>query len=103
MQRLETSLGLAGGWDKHVLLTVPAWLRGTDVDRLVRSYPAPRPTAVVATKLDEASRIGGLLHACLPTDAPLAYVSSGPRVPEDIDVASVEAIALRTFPRELLS
>jgi flagellar biosynthesis protein FlhF len=103
MQRLAASLELAGGWEKHVLLTVPAWLRGTDVDRLVRSYPAPRPTAVVATKLDEASRMGGLLHACLPCDVPLAFVCDGPRVPEDIATADVDAIALRTFPRELLS
>ena len=103
MQRLDAALAQASGWDKHVLLTVPAWLRGADVDRLARSYPAPRPTAVVATKLDEASRIGGVLHACLPSDAPLAFVCSGPRVPEDIDIADVESIALRAFPRELLS
>jgi flagellar biosynthesis protein FlhF len=86
-----------------VLLTVPAWLRGSDVDRLVRSYPMPQPTAVVATKLDEASRAGGFLHALLPPDIPLAYVCAGPRVPEDIDDASAEAVALRIFPRELLS
>jgi flagellar biosynthesis protein FlhF len=103
MQRLGAALAHTGEFEPHVLLTVPAWLRGADVDRLVRSYPMPQPTAVVATKLDEASRAGGVLHACLPTDIPLAYVCAGPRVPEDIDDASAEAVALRIFPRELLS
>jgi flagellar biosynthesis protein FlhF len=103
MQRLAAALAHTNAFEPHVLLTVPAWLRGGDVDRLVRSYGTPQPTGVVATKLDEASRIGGILHACLPTEAPLAYVCAGPRVPEDIDEASAEAVALRVFPRELLS
>lgn len=103
LQRLGASLEHATGWDTNVMLVVPAWLRGADVDRLVRSYPAPRPTAVVATKLDEATRVGGVLHACLPTNAPLAYLCDGPRVPEDISTPDVESVAARIFPRELLS
>jgi flagellar biosynthesis protein FlhF len=103
MQRLGAALAHTNAFEPHVLLTVPAWLRGADVERLVRSYPLPQPTAVVATKLDEASRSGGVLHACLPTNVPLAYVCAGPRVPEDIEEASAEALALRIFPRELLS
>jgi flagellar biosynthesis protein FlhF len=103
MQRLAAALAHTEAFEPHVLLTVPAWLRGADVDRLVRSYPLPQPTGVVATKLDEATRAGGVLHACLPTEIPLAYVCTGPRVPEDIDDASAEAVALRLFPREQLS
>jgi flagellar biosynthesis protein FlhF len=103
LARLSASLELAGWWEKNVLLAVPAWLRGADVDRLVRSYQSPLPTAVVATKLDETTRAGGLLHACLPGNIPLAYVCDGPRVPEDIATPDVESMALRIFPRELLS
>jgi flagellar biosynthesis protein FlhF len=93
----------AYGYEAHVLLVVPAWLRGGDVDRLLRSYAAPRPTAVVATKLDEAARAGGVLHACLPNNVPLAYLCDGPRVPEDVEDASVAALLDRVFPPELLS
>jgi len=103
MQRLASSLARTSGWDTHVLLTVPAWLRGGDVDRLVRSYESPRPTAVVATKLDEASRAGGLLHACLPSSAPLAFLCDGPRVPEDIFEPEAEAVVELLFPSELPS
>ena len=103
MQRLRSSLEHASGWDTHVMLVVPAWLRGGDVDRLVKNYEAPRPTAVVATKLDEASRVGGLLHACLPASTPLAYLCDGPRVPEDITLATVESVVEHIFPSELPS
>jgi flagellar biosynthesis protein FlhF len=103
MQRLAASLERAAGWDKNVLLAVPAWLRGGDVDRLVRSYEAPRPTAVVATKLDEATRAGGLLHACLPTSTPLAFLCDGPRVPEDIFEPEAQGVVELIFPNELLS
>ncbi len=91
MQRLSGSLERANGWDTNVLLVVPAWLRGGDVERLVRSYESPRPTAVVATKLDEASRAGGLLHACLPDNRPLAFLCDGPRVPEDLATPASKA------------
>jgi flagellar biosynthesis protein FlhF len=102
-QKLIGAVNHAYGYEPHVLLVVPAWLRGGDVDRLLRSYAAPRPTAVVATKLDEAARAGGVLHACLPTDTPLAFLCDGPRVPEDVEDASVAAILDRVFPPELLS
>lgn len=103
MQRLARSLERTSGFDTHVCLVVPAWLRGGDVDRLVRSYESPRPTAVIATKLDEASRAGGLLHACLPTNAPLAFLCDGPRVPEDIFEPDAESIVELVFPSELPS
>jgi flagellar biosynthesis protein FlhF len=102
-KKLAGAVNQAYGYEPHVLLVVPAWLRGGDVDRLLRSYAAPRPTAVVATKLDEAHRAGGVLHACLPTNTPLAYLCDGPRVPEDVEAATVSALLDKIFPPELLS
>jgi flagellar biosynthesis protein FlhF len=102
-QNLAASLESGGHFEAHTLLVVPAWLRGTDVDRMVRTYRAPRPTAVVVTKLDEASNAGGVLHACLPTDTPAAYLCAGPRVPEDIQDASIEGLLDRVFSDEVAS
>ena len=102
-KKLAGAVNQAYGYEPHVLLVVPAWLRGGDVDRLLTHYAVPRPTAVVATKLDEAHRAGGVLHACLRTNTPLAYLCDGPRVPEDVEDGSVSAILDRVFPPELLS
>ena len=70
---------------------LPAWLRASDVGRIDDLYEVPAPTEVVITKLDETVEAGGVLHAALPSNIPIAYLCNGPRVPEDIREASVEA------------
>ncbi|HEY8944315.1 MAG TPA: flagellar biosynthesis protein FlhF [Polyangiaceae bacterium] len=84
--------------DVHVQLVVPAWLRANDAERVLASYQDPTPTEVVITKLDETETFGGALHAALPRGLPLAYLCDGPRVPEDIEEASVDRVLGRLFP-----
>lgn len=84
----------------NVLLVLPAWLRADDAERVVASYQDPAPTGVVVTKLDETDKVGGALHAALPRGLPLTYLCDGPRVPEDIQEASVDAVLSVLFPTE---
>ncbi len=92
--------GTAEDMTRHALLVLPAWLRASDVTRVVSLYEAPAPTEVVITKLDETLEAGGVLHAALPTNIPIAYLCNGPRVPEDIREASVEAVVDAVLPAE---
>lgn len=85
---------------KHALLVLPAWLRASDVTRILSLYEAPQPTEVVITKLDETIEAGGVMHAALPESIPIAYLCNGPRVPEDIREASVEAVVDAVLPAE---
>jgi flagellar biosynthesis protein FlhF len=85
---------------KHALLVLPAWLRASDVGRIGDLYEVPAPTEVVITKLDETVEAGGVLHAALPSNIPIAYLCNGPRVPEDIREASVEAVVDAVLPAE---
>jgi flagellar biosynthesis protein FlhF len=48
----------------------------------------------IVTKLDEATRIGGLLSVLLKHQLPVTYVGDGQRVPDDLHPAK---------PRRLLS
>jgi flagellar biosynthesis protein FlhF len=100
-QPLIDGLDRTGNNDAHVLLVVPAWLRGNDVEAVVDTYRAPMPTSIVATKLDEARRVGGLLHASLPTRTPFSYFCAGPRVPEDLNDATPEGLLGRLLPDEM--
>jgi flagellar biosynthesis protein FlhF len=86
--------------DKHALLVLPAWLRASDVGRIKDLYEVPAPTEVVITKLDETVEVGGVMHAALPLDIPIAYLCNGPRVPEDIREASVESVVDAVLPAE---
>jgi len=85
---------------KHALLVLPAWLRASDVTRIGGLYEVPAPTEVVITKLDETLEAGGVMHAALPSNIPIAYLCNGPRVPEDIREASVEAVVDAVLPAE---
>ena len=92
--------GLPEELTKHALLTLPAWLRASDVSRIAGLYEVPAATEVVITKLDETIEAGGVMHAALPENIPIAYLCNGPRVPEDIREASVEAVVDAVLPAE---
>jgi flagellar biosynthesis protein FlhF len=92
--------GMSEEMAKHALLVLPAWLRASDVARVAGLYEVPAPTEVVITKLDETIEAGGVLHAALPSNIPIAYLCNGPRVPEDIREASVEAVVDAVLPAD---
>jgi flagellar biosynthesis protein FlhF len=92
-------LSSVSGRRMDVLLVVPAWLGGRDVEQVTRDYDAARPTALTVTKLDEASRKGGVLHGAAARELPFAYFCSGPRVPEDITDATSDTLLGALFDR----
>ena len=85
---------------REVLLVLPAWFRASDAERVSSAYSNPRPTALVLSKLDETTEVGGVLHAALPGPTPVAYLCDGPKVPEDIHDAAVETVVEAVLPRE---
>jgi len=95
--QVPQALEALGARSTHVLLVVPAWLRGRDAELMAQSYRDTRPTGLVTTKLDETCKVGGLLHAAIPNHLPLTYMCDGPRVPEDIHPGSSEAVSNALF------
>lgn len=81
------------------LLVLPAWMRAHDVEQLTRDYDPAHPTGLVATKVDEASRVGGVLHSAAVRGLPFTYICDGPRVPEDIHDATDETLLAAIFDR----
>ena len=59
--------------------------------------------AIVLTKLDEAVALGSCLSLTHQTGLPLAFVTSGQRVPEDLDCADGLALAHKLVDRVLQS
>lgn len=50
----------------------------------INNFMSESLSGVVVSKTDEASQIGGILTALIEQDIPLAYETTGQRVPEDI-------------------
>jgi flagellar biosynthesis protein FlhF len=81
--QLETSLVLSA-----------AAQAGAIEESLARFAPA-RPTTCCVTKLDEATSLGGTLSALIRTKLPLAYLSDGQQVPEDLSPARSHQLIAR--------
>lgn len=86
----------------HVLLLLPAWLRGNDAEKLIGHYEHLSPTALAVTKLDETEGMGGMVQASLAATLPIAFLSRGPRVPEHLEAASTARVLDLAFARALV-
>jgi len=82
-----------------VFLTIAATSQSGDQDEVVRRFggmgPGSRIAGCVLSKLDETTRIGGALSAAIRHQLPIAYVTDGQRVPEDLQVARADQLVIR--------
>jgi flagellar biosynthesis protein FlhF len=81
----------------RVLLTLSATQQAGDLQDIVRRFAPARPQGCVLTKIDEATRIGGALSTLIRNKLPVAYVTDGQRVPEDLHPARVDQLVLRAM------
>ncbi len=81
--RIETSLVLS------------AASQAGAIEEAVERFSAAQPATCVLTKLDEATSLGGSLSMLVRSRLPLAYVTDGQRVPEDISPARAHQLIAR--------
>ncbi len=80
---------------------LPATLQATAARQLALRYARAGVSACIATRLDEAASLGGLLSAVITAGLPLAYVTDGTRLPDDLRPARAdELIALAVALQE---
>ena len=79
------------------VLVLAANSQASDQDDVARRFAAAKPEACVLTKLDEATRIGGGISAAIKHRLPIAYVTDGQRVPEDLQVAAADKLVLQAM------
>lgn len=65
------------------------------LDEVIAAFRKARPEACIITKLDEAASLGGVLSSVLKHRLPLAYISTGQKVPEDIQPARAADMVAR--------
>ncbi len=81
-----TTLRASGHHVRSVLALSAATDAGTLLETMT-AFRAAAPKALVVTKIDEATTLGPILSLVLRARLPLAYVSDGQRVPEDLHLA----------------
>jgi len=77
--------------DGYHVRTVLALSAGADrgcLKEAMNVFAAAKPEALIVTKLDEAVALGGVLSLAIRNALPVAYLSDGQRVPEDLHCAA---------------
>jgi len=70
-----------------VYLLISATTRQQDIRLIADSFSKLKVNRLIITKLDEAAVFGAILNSAYYTNLPLAYITDGQRVPEDIKLA----------------
>jgi flagellar biosynthesis protein FlhF len=91
MWALERALGTLA--DVEVHLVVAAGTPPTMIDAIARRHRGLGPTRLLFTKVDEADDLGELLRAPARLELPVTWITTGQRVPEDIEIATPERLA----------
>ncbi|MCC5793125.1 MAG: flagellar biosynthesis protein FlhF [Chromatiales bacterium] len=74
----------AAGRPIDTLLALPANVQGGTLRQIITQFAGARPAAAILTKVDEATSLGPALSAVIREQLPLAWVTNGQRVPEDL-------------------
>ena len=91
IQELRAFLTEAGTDEVHLVLGAVA--SGRTLEQIAERFAAVGTTALVLTKLDEATALGNVLPVLRSSKLPLSYVTNGQNVPDDIETADAGRLA----------
>jgi flagellar biosynthesis protein FlhF len=83
---------------REVHLVLSAASRDKDLQRIVDAWKAVAIHRLIFTRLDEAGAWGAVLNLMVRTQLPVSWVSTGPRVPEDLVTEPLELLLDRMLP-----
>jgi flagellar biosynthesis protein FlhF len=91
IQELRTMLIEAKADEVHLVLSAVGSAGG--LKRTAEQFRPAGTTALVLTKLDEATSLGNVLPLLRASKLPLSYVTDGQNVPDDIEAADQRRLA----------
>jgi flagellar biosynthesis protein FlhF len=91
IQELKSMLAEARADEVHLVLSSAAGSQG--LLKTAASFAEVGATALLLTKLDEATGLGNLLPLLRSCQLPLSYITNGQNVPDDIQAADAERLA----------
>ena len=83
MRQLIKTAGEAGEYQTFLVLSATTKYR--DLQKIASSYKEISDYQLIFTKLDETATLGCLMNLRLYTETPIAYVTCGQNVPDDIE------------------
>lgn len=97
LRLLEESRKLGELGDVQSYLVMSANVQREVMDEVIDAFGRERLAGCILTKLDEAARLGPALSTLLTRQLPVAFVSEGQRVPEDLRPARARDLLARAL------
>jgi len=88
---------IIGDGETEVQLVVTAGMRAGECRKVVGLFIPLDPRAIIVSKMDEACVFGGILNVLCMLNRPIAFLTMGQRVPEDITRPRPTVIAQRVI------
>lgn len=79
------------------LLVLNSSSSGDTLEEVVRMYHGSKVIGCIATKLDEAVNMGGLMDVVVRHRLVMHYMANGQRVPEDLHPVNIDVLLHRAF------
>ena len=98
IRELRSFLTEAAADEVHLVLSSVANLR--TLQQTAERFASVGTTALILTKLDEATGLGNMLPLLESCKMPLSYLTNGQNVPDDIEVADPRRIARQILALE---
>lgn len=95
--RLENELTMLANASERLEtnLVISAASQAGAIEEAIEKFAAAQPATCSVTKLDEATSLGGTMSALIRAKLPLAYLSDGQQVPEDLSPARSHQLIAR--------
>jgi flagellar biosynthesis protein FlhF len=74
-------------------------MKTVDLLRVLSRFEHFRPDKLLFTKLDETGRPGAIWSLAAKSQLAVSFLTTGQRIPEDIEEASLDSIVDRIIPR----
>ena len=92
MQMSELRKLFGGEQEIEIALTLSTTTKDSDLTDITRRFGEMPISSVLFTKLDESTTYGSLINHCIRFKMPIGYLSTGQKVPEDLEVATKERL-----------
>ncbi|MGB9667941.1 MAG: flagellar biosynthesis protein FlhF [Thermosulfidibacteraceae bacterium] len=76
-----------------LIVLIPVYLRLKEAMRIIERFSIKRPDGIILTKVDEADTYGLFVNLSIYLDIPLLFMTTGQRIPEDIEKIDPKRIA----------
>lgn len=92
---------------KDVFLVLSSATKNRDLERIVRQFQKTGYSQMIFTRIDETATYGGMLNLICSLGLPVAYLTNGQEIPDDIIKAEPQTIAKLllkgVYPNEVMA